>query len=124
MGLPKKVRNAFSTVVHHLKVQKFEPVLKPVEPVLQVQVHGSGKVVKEPDRTELQQPYAAHGHGQRLPFWVHKLPHLKWYHTLQPSTTTFTLSIVKISGLEWKSKDVLGTKIFIFTLDGAEEQKM
>jgi len=47
----------FSTVVHHLKVQKFEPVLEPVEPVLQVQVHGSGKVVKEPDQTELRQPY-------------------------------------------------------------------
>ena len=58
MGLPKKVRNAFSTVVHHLTVQKFEPVLEPVEPVLQVQVRGSGKVVKEPDRTELRQPYS------------------------------------------------------------------
>ena len=46
----------FSTVVHHLKVQKFEPGLEPVEPVLQVQVRGSGKVVKEPDRTELRQP--------------------------------------------------------------------
>jgi hypothetical protein len=62
MGLPKKVRNAynifFSTVVHHLKVQKFKPVLEPVEPVLQVQVRGSGKVVKEPDRTKLRQPYS------------------------------------------------------------------
>ena len=47
----------FSTVVHHLTVQKFEPVLEPVELVLQVQVRGSGKVVKEPDRTELRQPY-------------------------------------------------------------------
>ena len=43
-------------VIHHLEVQKFEPVLEPVEPVLQVQVRGSGKVVKEPDRTELRQP--------------------------------------------------------------------
>ena len=43
----------FSTVIHHLEVQKFEPVLEPVKPVLQVQVCGSGKVVKELDRTEL-----------------------------------------------------------------------
>ena len=44
-------------VIHHLEVQKFKPVLEPVEPVLQVQVCSSGKVVKEPDQTKLWQPY-------------------------------------------------------------------
>jgi hypothetical protein len=69
-------------------------------------------------------PIRDSGHGQHLPFWVHKRPHSKWYHILQPSTTTFTLHIVEINGSEWKSNDVLGSRIFIFTLDGAEtEQK-
>jgi hypothetical protein len=67
--------------------------------------------------------YSSSGHGQRLPFWVHKRPHSKWYHTLQPSTTTFTLRIVEINGSKWKSHDVLGSRIFIFTLDGAEAEK-
>ena len=45
-----------STLIQFLKVWRFEPVLEPVEPVLQVLVRGSGKVVRELDRTELQQP--------------------------------------------------------------------